>query len=310
MNKKKRAKLTNGGMIALMLAVAMVLTTTPWPAQTETAPQGTIPSSPTPVEPFAVVANFPTGTPNIISDVQFVPLRKIANFLKSHPGYKVVMIGTVSDLPINEGCYVDPNDPAFFSTKSGPVKIKYRKKSDTNNACQMALAKARSFSTMKWLVSNGVNPEQIIILDFYSLALNPGGNLPNQSVVAWMVTTEQTEKGPGIIIQPNIIVNPGNPAIPCPQFNFIFNLPDCCKQTKEEKKVNEVTVVTYTVDCSACQTQPKKCPWYNRWPCMSKEEKLFWGSLAAGGVIGLILSLIRIKADAGPAHACVGGGCP
>lgn len=288
----KRMKLTYGGMVALIMAGALLFATFPMPSHAQTSTEeGVIPSSPSPIAPWIVVSNFPTGTPNIV-EIQFESLSEMSTFLKMHPEYKVVLVGTVSDLPINGGCYIDPNDPSFFDLHSGPQRIKYPSRKETNNACQTALTGARSFGVMDWLINDGVNPEQIVILDFAALTMNSGGNFPNQSVVAWRITTNSSEPG-------TISMGPTSP-------EPIFNLPNCC--TMEQVPYNGGATL-YKVDCSACENTKRTCDWYNQWPCMSTGGKFLTGALATGAIVAAILSLIHVKANAGDAHACTGIGC-
>jgi hypothetical protein len=310
-----------GRMIALICAISMFFYAVPIAALAQEAiPPGTIPYGASPAKPAYVVANFPTGTHDIVYQSQFDSLNGMADFLKSNPNYKVVLVGTVSDLAIYGGCYVDPNDPKFFDLHSGPKHIKYDNKRDTNEECQIALAKSRDFAVADWLINAGVNPQQIFILDFYALTMNSGGNLPNQSVVAWWVTTT------GLIIDGQTSSTDDQSYIPGPtaatpcesqSVKVIFNLPACCKQTEEKNQVNGVTLITYKVDCSACEVKPevvteKQCPWYNHGPCMNTGEKIFWGSLGAAALVALILAGVNAfnaEAKTSNTKACSGSNC-
>jgi hypothetical protein len=69
-----------------------------------------------------VIDNFPTGTTNRVPSMDSTLNETRSRLLADQNAYGILQ-GTVSDLHINHGCYVDPSNPAYFSLSSGPQHI-------------------------------------------------------------------------------------------------------------------------------------------------------------------------------------------
>ena len=233
------------------------------------------------VVPF-LVENFPTGTTNRVTSMDPV-LNDIRNKLMSDPNSYGILQGTVSDLHINNGCYVDPSNPAYFSLSSGPQHIVGSNRDETDRLCNSALATSRAWNIRNWLVQQGVPSNRLIIYDFPVESKASDSNFPNQSVAV-------------LIVHSNAPAG-GCPGTNCPVPRIEVKVPDNCTENRSEEVVNGTLVIKVNVTCTAPEqsTIPddddQTCHWYNQYPCWTKGQKgLFWGAVGVGATAAVLSS--------------------
>lgn len=163
---------------------------------------GVLPSEQAIVNPHTWVENFPTGT-NTLIESQGPALNKIRTYLVEHPNDVAVLIGLVSDLQIRGSCYVNYST-GYFSLRQNQAGCMVL---SGNRACQEALSLSRGIAVRNWLLSNGIEPPRVRILNFNAVGLKIGGNYPNQAVASWIITFDHVDEG-------GIMFIPGQPQ-PC-----------------------------------------------------------------------------------------------
>ncbi len=213
-------------MKTLQSFCVLVLLMAAWPIQAQTGDQppasnqpGILPNEQVLVKPYVWVQDFITGE-NGILESHLGDLRKIQYWMAEHPTDVLVLIGMVSDLKIRSACYYN-FDTGYYSLRHNQPGCTA---TQGDRVCQEALAMSRAIAVRNWLLNpnnwikdsqgNPVRVEdfRIRILDFRALGLRAGGNYPNQSVAAWMITFDQANV-PGLLT----IVQPcPPPALPLP----------------------------------------------------------------------------------------------
>lgn len=200
---RKFARRCLASLLAVLLATLPL--SYPLTAQAEgptgsvTIPTDTQPANPRPaLEPWKIVANFVTGeSDTLLENGRVYPVAEAPSVIamaqslnEENIDYYGLELGTVSDKPINGTCYAT-KDGKWFKLASRATNIPPDAvKLTGNDACQNALSKSRTITLQLALIKNKVAPNRLIPLDFPALTMRPGGNLPNQSVVIWLVTAK------------------------------------------------------------------------------------------------------------------------
>jgi hypothetical protein len=281
---------------------------------TETEPirsseAGVFPSTTQMKGPYAIIPNFQTGT-NIIdlSDPQMKKeLYKVRDGLSASINDFVILVGVASKDKNSWTCYFT-KDYTYFRQESlydGRPNVEKKTGADV---CNEALAYSRAKATADWLIANGADPTRVFAVKYATYGNFNGSQLAdpklgNQAAVALMITKDKlkvTEFDDSVIRQPEPKDCPT-----CDPVETDYILPANCgvaeRRIGNKITINIVCVVEpQIINCPDCPQQsvvpepePKQCPWYYQWPCMSRGEKLLTGTLVTGAVVAIICTTVK-----------------